>query len=142
MGPKTTPTLHSGGTRGDVQPGDPSVTGQPLAAADTPLDRDARPGDQSQPVPAPPVLRRSRIGAARTALIVSAVVLVLLLVFIVENGRSVKVSFLGASGHMPLGVAMLFAAIAGALLLAIPGTARIVQLRRAARRQHRQDVPR
>jgi lipopolysaccharide assembly protein A len=90
--------------------------------------------------PIQPTLRRSRIGTTRLALIASAVVLVLLLVFIVQNGHSVKVSYLGASGHMPLAVAMLFAAVAGALLLAIPGTARIVQLRRAARRQHRDDV--
>ena len=86
--------------------------------------------------------RRSRVGAVRISLIASAVVLALLLVFILQNGRTVKVSFLGASGHMPLGVAMLFAAIAGALLLAIPGTARIVQLRRSARRQHRADISR
>lgn len=125
MGPKTTSTVD-----------DP-----PVAVTDTAPGADVQLDDQSQPV-SPPQLRRSRIGAARTALIVSAVVLVLLLVFIVENGRSVRVSFLGASGHMPLGVAMLFAAIAGALLLAIPGTARIIQLRRAARRQHRQNVPR
>lgn len=126
MGPKTTSTFDDA----------------PVPATDIAPGADVSHDDQAQPVSPPRVLRRSRIGAARTALIVSAVVLVLLLLFIVENGRSVKVSFLGASGHMPLGVAMLFAAIAGALLLAIPGTARIVQLRRAARRQHRQDVPR
>ena len=84
-------------------------------------------------------VRRSRVGTLRTALIASAVVLVLLLVFVLQNGQRVKVSFLGFSGHMPLGVAILFAGIAGALLLAIPGTARIVQLRRVADRQHRED---
>jgi len=84
-------------------------------------------------------VRRSRVGTLRAALIASAVVLVLLLVFVLQNGQRVKVSFLGLSGHMPLGVAILFAGIAGALLLAIPGTARIVQLRRGADRQHRED---
>ncbi len=102
--------------------------------------------DTSTSVPDAPsaerVIRRSRVGAVRISLIGSLVVLVLLLVFILQNGRTVKVSFLGASGHMPLGVAMLFAAIAGALLLAIPGTARIVQLRHRARRQHRADTSR
>jgi putative membrane protein len=84
-------------------------------------------------------VRRSRVGTLRTALIASAMVLALLLVFVLQNGQRVKVSFLGFSGHMPLGVAILFAGIAGALLLAIPGTARIVQLRRVADRQHRED---
>ena len=78
-------------------------------------------------------LKRSRIGAVHIALIASAVALVLLLVFILQNGRTVRVTFLGASGDMPLAVAILFAAIGGALLVAIAGTARIIQLRRAAR---------
>jgi uncharacterized integral membrane protein len=43
-----------------------------------------------------------------------------------------------AATASPTGVALLFAAIAGLLLVAIPGTARILQLRRAAVRD---DVP-
>lgn len=82
--------------------------------------------------------RQSRAGALRLAVIASAVVLALLLVFILQNSRSVKVSFLGLSGRLPLGVALLFAGIAGVLLVAIPGTARIWQLRRDARRHHSQ----
>jgi lipopolysaccharide assembly protein A len=79
----------------------------------------------------------SRAGRLRVALIASAVVLALLLVFVLQNGQRVKVSFLGLSGHLPLAVAILFAAVGGALLLAIPGTVRIMQLRRAAtNRQH------
>jgi len=66
-------------------------------------------------------------------------VLALLLVFVLQNEQRVKVSFLGFSGHMPLGVAILFAGIAGVLLLAIPGTAMIMQLRRGADRKHRED---
>jgi uncharacterized integral membrane protein len=140
MGPKATSILYGGGTKNAAPTSPEPVSDGSLSVAPDPLGHTDPAGEPSQPGSPQRVLRRSRIGSARTALIVSAVVLVLLLVFIVENGRSVKVSFLGASGHMPLGVAMLFAAIAGALLLAIPGTARIVQLRRAARRQHRQDV--
>ena len=61
--------------------------------------------------------------------------LIVLLVFILENTQSVKISFFGASGHLPLGVALLLAAIGGALLLGIIGAARIVQLRRHVRRR-------
>lgn len=39
-----------------------------------------------------------------------------------------QISFLGAHGQLSLGVALLFAAVLGILLVVIPGTARIVQL--------------
>lgn len=77
---------------------------------------------------------KTRIGRAHTALIASAIVLILLLVFIIENTESVKVSYFGAGGHLPLGVALLLAAIGGALLVGIVGAARIMQLRRRVRR--------
>ncbi len=51
-------------------------------------------------------------------------------------------SFFGAHGNTPMGVALLLAAVFGTLLVAIPGSVRIMQLRwrdhrnrRAARRQ-------
>jgi uncharacterized integral membrane protein len=59
-------------------------------------------------------------------------------VFILENTQSVEISFFGASGHLPLGVALLLAAIGGALLTGIVGAARIVQLRRHVKRRPRQ----
>jgi uncharacterized integral membrane protein len=62
-----------------------------------------------------------------------AVVLLLLLVFILENGQRADVGYFGAHGHLPLGVALLLAAVAGALLVIIPGTARMMQLRRRHR---------
>ena len=81
------------------------------------------------------------MGGAWVGLALGAVVLVLLLVFILENGNDVKISFFGAQGHMPLGVALLLAAALGVLLVVIPGTGRIIQLRRTARR-HRKSEPR
>jgi len=63
-----------------------------------------------------------------------ALVLVLLLIFILENSRKVQISYLGAHGNLPLGVALLLAAVLGMLLVIIPGTARIIQLRILARR--------
>ncbi|MBF9069628.1 LapA family protein [Streptacidiphilus fuscans] len=79
-------------------------------------------------------LRRTRLSSAWVATIVAALVLVLLLIFILENSARVDVSFLGAHGHLPLGVALLLAAVCGVLLVAIPGTARILQLRRAGKK--------
>src|SRR5581483_10100490 len=77
---------------------------------------------------------RTRTSAAFKALILALVVLILLLVFILENTQRVKVSYFGATGHLPLGVALLLAAVGGAIITASVGGARIVQLRRQARR--------
>ena len=71
---------------------------------------------------------------------VAAVVLLLLLIFILENGKSVDIGYFGVHGHLPLGVALLLAAVAGALLVLIPGTGRIIQLRRTAHRHHRNEA--
>jgi uncharacterized integral membrane protein len=76
---------------------------------------------------------RTRTARVHNALLAGAVVLILLLVFIIENTRSVKISYFGAGFRLPLGVALLLAAIGGALLVGIVGTARIVQLRRRVR---------
>jgi uncharacterized integral membrane protein len=62
--------------------------------------------------------------------------LVFLLIFILQNLSRASVSFLGFGGTLPMGVAMLFAAVAGALLVALVGSARILQLRRGTRRRH------
>jgi uncharacterized integral membrane protein len=91
----------------------------------------------AQPVPAPPVVRRSRTGGLWTGLVFSAVVLIFLLVFILQNLEPVRIAFLGFAGSLPIGVALLLAAIAGLLLVAVPAGMRVVQLRRAARRAAR-----
>lgn len=75
---------------------------------------------------------RSRISGLWVGLVLSAVVLVFLLVFILQNSAPVQITFLGWTGALPTGVALLFAAVAGVLLVAIPGSVRILQLRRAA----------
>lgn len=77
---------------------------------------------------------RSRIGGVWGSLIAAAVVLLFLLIFVLQNGQRVELSFLGAHGTLPMGVALLFAAVFGVLLVALPGTARIIQLRMAGRR--------
>jgi uncharacterized integral membrane protein len=64
-----------------------------------------------------------------------AVVLVLLLVFILQNTRSVKVSYFTLAGSMPLGVALLLATIAGLLLAGGIASLRIWQLRHRLTKQ-------
>ncbi|MGH3328289.1 MAG: lipopolysaccharide assembly protein LapA domain-containing protein [Streptomycetales bacterium] len=78
---------------------------------------------------------RSRTGGLWVVSILSAVFLLVLLIFIMQNLASVKISFFALEGQLPLGVALLLAAVCGVLIVAIPGTGRIIQLRRVARRQ-------
>lgn len=70
-------------------------------------------------------------------LIIAALVLAFLLIFILQNNVPVEIRFLGLAGTLPTGVALLLSAIAGVLLVAVPGSGRIIQLRRAARRDAR-----
>jgi lipopolysaccharide assembly protein A len=99
------------------------------------------PATPAQAASAAPTPRRgslgSRIGTARTALIAGALVLVVVLIFIIENAHAVTITFFGAHLRISLAVALLLAAIAGALIMAAAGTARITQLRMAMRRNRR-----
>jgi uncharacterized integral membrane protein len=83
-----------------------------------------------------PAVGRGRMGGLWVLLTLFAVVLVFLLIFIVQNDVDVPIKFLGLAGTLPSGVALLFAAALGILLAAIPGYGRILQLRRALRRQN------
>jgi uncharacterized integral membrane protein len=94
-------------------------------AAQTPdAARAERPGE----------IPKTRTARVHNTMIAGAIVLILLLVFIIENTEQVKISYFGAGFHLPLGVALLLAAIGGALLTGIVGAARIMQLRRSVRR--------
>ena len=79
-------------------------------------------------------VRRTRSSAIWIGLIAAALVLVALLIFVGQNSNRVSVHYLGANGRVPLAVALLLSAVAGLLIGAIPGTVRILQLRRAVKK--------
>ncbi len=76
-------------------------------------------------------VRTTRVSAWWIGLIIAAGLLILLLIFIAQNSANVTVHYLGLHGQVSLAIALLLSAVAGILLIAIPGTARILQLRRA-----------
>jgi uncharacterized integral membrane protein len=93
--------------------------------------------DQPQPVPTEPQqhkkqdqLPHTRASGMWVGSIVAAIVMIFLLVFIVQNNESVEISFLMFDFTLPLGVALLLAAISAVLVVAVPGAVRIMQLRR------------
>lgn len=73
------------------------------------------------------------------ALILGAILLILLLIFVVQNNTPTSFDYLQWTFSLPLGVAMLCAAVAGALIMALVGSVRIMQLSwqlRKYRKQH------
>jgi uncharacterized integral membrane protein len=97
----------------------------------------------SQQVPLPQHrIKPTRISGLWIAIGFFALVLLFLLIFILENGSKISISFLGAHGHLPLGVALLLSAVSGVLLTVLAGAARIAQLHSVARRHRRADAHR
>jgi uncharacterized integral membrane protein len=68
---------------------------------------------------------------------IGVVLLFAILVFILQDGQRVR--FLMVNGTLPLGAALLFAALLGALLVLVAGAARVLQLRVVSRRHRRAD---
>ena len=85
--------------------------------------------------------RRSRSRAAWFALVVGVIVLIFMLVFILQNNVPTQFTFLAWNFTIPLGVAVLFAGIGGALITATVGTVRMVVLGRTARKLGRASGP-
>ena len=79
-------------------------------------------------------LRRTRTDAALNGFVGGAVVLILLIVFILQNTEQVKINYMFWGGRIALGIALLIAAVAGGLIGGALGMARTRQLRRRARR--------
>jgi uncharacterized integral membrane protein len=110
-------------------PADNSVPAEPEVAA---------------PTDAEPTLAEHTIEPTRTSMVwtmvgIGVVLLVAILVFILQNGQRVRVRFLMIDGTLQLGVALLFAALLGAMLVLVAGAARVLQLRVVARRHRRTD---
>ena len=110
---------------------------QPDRGKPTAPDVDAsliEPADAPE-APAPVVPRRrgvprTRWSAAWVGICAAALVSVALIVFMLQNTRSVEVSFLWLHGTLPLALALLIAAVGSAILTMVVGTARITQLHR------------
>jgi lipopolysaccharide assembly protein A len=151
--PQPTPV---GPDPGDLAPGRPPPTTPEQAAPPPTTPAQTAPAQtapaqtgpaQTGPAQTGPALpqhkiRRTRISGLWVSVGFFAVVLLLLLIFILQNGTKVDISYMGAHGHLPLGVALLLSAVCGVLLVVLAGAARISQLRAVARRHRRADAKR
>jgi uncharacterized integral membrane protein len=108
-----------------------------VVSADQAEGRDQPQADEPARAAAPvgQALHRTRLSAAWTTVAVGLVFLIALLVFIFQNLNNVRVTFLVFHGTFPLALSLLCSAVGGALIVLLLGVARMIQLRRAARRQ-------
>ncbi|MFI2564258.1 lipopolysaccharide assembly LapA domain-containing protein [Paenarthrobacter sp. NPDC018779] len=95
------------------------------------------PTGAAQPTVPPGSSRPTRTAAVWVAVAVGLVVLVLLIVFFVQNQDMVTVRFFGLEGSLALGTTLFIAAVGGGVLVALAGGARILQLRITNHRRRR-----
>jgi uncharacterized integral membrane protein len=105
----------------------------------------ARQGEEGIAPSAPdaqPTVPSTRTGRAWLSLSALIVVLIVVLVFILQNLTSVRVSFFVVHWKIPLALDLLLAAILGGGVVLTAGSLRILQLRRLAKRRHREALRR
>jgi uncharacterized integral membrane protein len=135
------PSSPAAGHSGSAVPPEPAPAGaaagtgaagrHPGTAAIPGYDGTASP----QPGAAESDRRVTRAGMIWAAVASALVVLVLLIAFILQNQELVQVKFFGLEGAVSLGMSLFIAAVGGGVLVAMAGTARIIQLRAAAHRR-------
>jgi uncharacterized integral membrane protein len=122
---------------------DPSMPPDRLEGAKPPLPGEFPPPPPADlpevadgPPPPPPqdAVKFTRAAALWSLLILGFLILILLLVFIMQNTDSTTVNFFAWQASLPVGVAVLLSAVGGGLLTVAVGTARMIQLRRAAKK--------
>lgn len=82
-------------------------------------------------------LPATKLGRIWTATIFGLIVLILLIIFIAQNQDQVTLNYFAYQGQINLGLALFFAAIGGALVVAIAGVARVIQLRSTAKKRRK-----
>jgi uncharacterized integral membrane protein len=112
------------------------------AAGGMPTDAQGRPG----PAPGSGLdgrgrVRRTRISGVWIGLVAAGVFLILLIIFIAQNLNDAPIHFLGLSGQVSIGLALLLAGVCGLIIAAVPASARIWQLRKALKKNARHDLP-
>jgi uncharacterized integral membrane protein len=79
-------------------------------------------------------VKRTKVSGVWIGIIAATILLILLIIFIAQNLHPVRIHFLAFDGKFSIGLALLVAAIVGVLIAAVPGTVRILQLRKSLRR--------
>jgi uncharacterized integral membrane protein len=137
----STPIVETGAreTAMSTERPEAGVPAQPSPDASVPPEPEV-----AAPSSAEPTLLQHTVEPTRTSMVwtmvgIGVVLSFAILVFILQNGQRVRVRFLVVNGTLPLGAALLFAALLGALLVLVAGAARVLQLRVVSRGHRRAD---
>ncbi|MHA7269879.1 LapA family protein [Arthrobacter sp. HLT1-20] len=101
---------------------------EPVTPENTPLRT------RSDTSPSKPPIGVTRASMMWVATAAGLLVLILLITFILQNQDSVTLHYFGLNGTVSLGVGLFIGAVGGGIIVAIAGTARIIQLRSRTRR--------
>ena len=115
----------------DTEPHDPKNEESPAPVAES---------DAGHHQHAEEKVRHTRTSAAWVAITIAVLFGVALIDFIAQNTRHVRIEFFGASGRIPIAVALLAAALCGAIVVLAIGIGRVAQLRLNMRRQRRHSI--
>ena len=122
-------------------PAEAQLPAEPAAennSATAPTQGEVAPVAQAEQTKRTPQNVKGSVAASTwAALIIGALVLILLLVFILQNQTEAQLVFFGWEWSFPIGIGMLIAAIAGALIMAMVGIVRMTQLRRQIKRGYK-----
>lgn len=111
------------------------MNSDPEVTPDKPPTAAVEPDTGNHPASTPPSdVKFTRAAALWSSLILGFLVLTVLLIFIAQNTESAAFAFFSWRWDLPLGVAMLFAAVCGGLITALVSAARMFQLRRVAKK--------
>ena len=141
--PATSAKAHDLGDAAEQSPttaGSPNAPAHPTAdtAPRTTTKKPAKKSAESPATPArpakgpkqPSAVKGSFAGGTWIALIAGALLLIVLLVFIMQNQNQVDLVLFAWNFRFPAGIGFLLAAIGGALIMALVGGVRMFQLRR------------
>lgn len=131
--PAPQPPAATGGYERTQPVGEPAAAPRQPAAETGNVQSQGRGDRGSQPQLDPNLDGRAKggaTGAMWVALIIGLILLVLLLVFVLQNMNDVLISYMAWEFTLPLGVAMLLAAVAGGLIMAMVGSIRLIVVSR------------
>ena len=133
-GARIDPATYTSGTGAGAVPAEPPAVDRPASGGAPSAGRSPAAGTPAPGFDQRGHVRGGRVSGVWIGLIATALFVILLIIFIAQNSRRVTIHFFGWHGQFSLALTILLAAVAGLLLVAIPGSVRIVQLRRALRK--------
>ncbi|MHA2789238.1 LapA family protein [Corynebacterium sp. S7] len=123
------------------EPIEPSTSAHPPAVREEPMlqaeDTKTSQKEKHEETKPPAEVSHSLAAGTWAALIVGTLLLILLIIFILQNQQEVEMTLFKWSFQLPAAIAYLASAIAGALIMALVGGWRMFELRRQLKKAYK-----